>query len=98
MDHLSKEAYVTKIPSEVRGVLSGEMSNAAVLVVADLQGHAPQADLERTACKTMAAMPDAATRSQFHALGSRVCYVVQNCVGFLVARLPISACTFPLRL
>ena len=60
MDHLSKEAYVTKIPSEVRGVLSGEMSNAAVLVVADLQGHAPQADLERAVCDTMAAMPHAA--------------------------------------
>ncbi|CAE7695729.1 unnamed protein product, partial [Symbiodinium sp. CCMP2592] len=60
VDHLSKECYATRVPSQVRGLLSGEMADAAVLVVADLQGHVPHCDLERTLCDTMASIPEAA--------------------------------------
>ncbi|CAE7197800.1 unnamed protein product [Symbiodinium sp. CCMP2592] len=60
VDHLSKECYATRVPSQVRGLFSKKMADAAVLVVADLQGHAPHADLERTLCDTMAGLPEAA--------------------------------------
>ena len=47
-DHLCKEVYCTRVPSQVRGLLSGDMADAAVIVVADLQGHGPQAEMEKT--------------------------------------------------
>ena len=59
-DHLCKEVYCTRVPSQVRGLLSGDMADAAVIVVADLQGHSPQAEMEKTVCDTMALLPEAA--------------------------------------
>ena len=69
----SKESSVTRSPSLVRALRCRQLSEAAILVLADLQGYARQAELERPLCNTMAAMPDAAKLMLFSVVPPRFC-------------------------